>query len=193
MTSKTILILEGLQSSGKTILAEKLVETLQPKYRVRIFDEDETLTPIRNETRPEMWLRHYLQIVETIENSNEEIFILDRFHLTKWDLAIPYLYEPLEAGLAKHSSSLFLLTIPCNKIERRMRDTQAYRGPAWKLNSDGKSFTEEAERSCATQEILREYLQHSILPSREIGTDDKDWVGYVDEMLSFAHLKKSAQ
>lgn len=184
MRHKTILIFEGLKATGKTLLSSAVAKALERQGAVRLFSEEETLQPVRKENDAELLRRHYLGIIEEIENSPLDTFILDRFHLTKAAPTFPDFYTPVVQKLLCFNTRVFLLAVRCETLEERFRQTQTQRGPAWRLNAEGLSPEVDARQSCDMQKTLEEHLEASPINFQKIDTTEKDWGKYTARILS---------
>jgi broad-specificity NMP kinase len=185
-TKKTIIIFIGLKGLGKSLLSDKLKEVLKGTHSVRVFHEDETLLPIKDEQDEKKVIEFYQKLTDTVESCPEQVIILDRFyanHATE----NPRFFHPVEQRLLRHEVVVFLLTIPEEEIENRLRETKEFRGDSWNIGATGRSFESEAENDALIQRQYKEVMIPGVLIKNvfEIDTLKRDW----DEYIAFIKSK----
>lgn len=117
------------------------------------------------------------------KTSNGVFYLLERFHLNhrhafgnSSDLRI------LEQRLAQLHARCVLLTLSADVVESRYIES---RGHDWKayVMKDGLSVAEACRQFLDSQDSLRQWAAHSLIPVTEITTDDADWHGYAEQIL----------
>ncbi|MDB4984752.1 MAG: hypothetical protein JWM20_931 [Patescibacteria group bacterium] len=178
---KTIIIFISLKGLGKSLLSDLLAESLRPTRTVRVFHEDETFMPVKDEDDRGKVFEYFSKLTDTIEDCPEEVVILDRFQERMDDIE---LFHPLEKRLLSHRTFLILLTIPENEIETRLRETKEFRGDGWKLNYDGADFPEEARKDAVIQKKYFDlFLPNTLIKNiLVIDTLERKWNEYVAEI-----------
>lgn len=188
MPKKKVLIFESLKWAWKTSTIQKLSQNLGD---VLVLLEDETLEPIRDISDKQAIIDHYLKLLSEIETSEHQIAILDRFHFTKWPV------EPFDADsyleietllLEKFDPHLIFLRVDGEKVFERLKHTLAQRAIHWwKLNYDGASVAEEAERDRVWQALFIErIIRTTKIPTHII---DATWLhvwSFEDNICSLA-------
>jgi len=76
---KTLIIFEGVASSGKTTLEDLLLEQTKD---AELITEDATLMPLIDNTDIKVAKKHLKEVLDKINSMSVPIVLLDRFHLT---------------------------------------------------------------------------------------------------------------
>ena len=193
-------ILEGYSNAGKTSLlralkkfqagdeqAESSVVVLGEHYSQVLQNVRGQLVRLSREQHLELlsdrvdmlkklndWAKH---LGPSHRKSRGLFFVLERFHLSHRasfpdhdDAAI----AKIEQRLAELGARCVLLTISPAVVEERIKS----RNPSeWEEKS-----SQEVEEACKnlleTQDALRFHSRRSIVPTREINTDDRNWDAY---------------
>ncbi len=178
---KSILLFEGIASSGKTTLEKLLIEELKS---ATIISEGKTLMPLIDNVDKNTAIQHLHTILEESNNIPEQTLILDRFHLThcyRTKSKLESFYEIENQLLDSSKILLILLTIDESMIEKRIRETMSYRKNDWQKGAKNIiNFQEKIIYYNNQQEQLIRLFTESKLPKLKINTSQKDWNSYTE-------------
>ncbi len=189
---KKVFIFESIKGAGKTLLTNKLKEHFPD---MEVYGEEITLLPVKHSKEKTIIISHYHEVISRIEKSDSEFFLLDRFHYSKWPIREydkDYFKEIENSLVEKFAAELIFFKIHEDKILLRLKHTQEYRKDAgWKMNYDGLSLEDEAQRDIVWQKFFMEHqYKNTLIPKKHImdTTDLHSSMGnlqnYLDEILS---------
>jgi len=131
---KQIIILEGISTSGKTTLKEKLCDNFdRRKLKYCAIGEEATLMPILENADKEVALDLLNKIISDSLNQEADIIIFDRLyftHIFRTNSAISD-FASIENLLVAHDSLLILLAIEKTEIKNRILGAMEHRDKDW--------------------------------------------------------------
>ncbi len=126
------LIFEGIATSGKSTVTNKLAEALSPRLSVRLATEDETHVPIMD-ARQGLHLQFFESLLTTMASKQPDLLILDRLYMTqafraKCDLSA---YKGFEEFLLQYNPTTIFLKVSETEIPNRIHIATKHRNPSW--------------------------------------------------------------
>lgn len=118
-----ILILEGIATSGKTTIKDKLVDFFKKKkLKYLIIEEKETLMPILNNTKVRVSINHLKRILKKVLPKKKDVIIFDRLYFTHIFRTKSTIkdFEEIESLFSKNNTFLAFLKIDKKKIPERI-------------------------------------------------------------------------
>lgn len=119
-----ILILEGIATSGKTTIKNKLVNFFKKRgLNYLVIEEDKTLMPILNNTDADISINHLNKILKKVLFPKKEVIIIfDRLYFTHIFRTKSSLkdFKEIESLLSKKNAFLSFLKIDKKKISERI-------------------------------------------------------------------------
>jgi len=119
-----ILILEGIATSGKTTIKNKLVDSFKKRgLNYLVIEEDKTLMPILNNTSADVSINHLSKILKNVLFlKKKDIIIFDRLYFTHIFRTESNLkdFKKIESLLSKKNAFLVFLKIDKKKISERI-------------------------------------------------------------------------
>ncbi len=183
-----LIIFEGIASSGKTTLINKLKDKLASDFSVKVISETETLMPLIDNKSPETAITFLKECLEnTLKNFQEEVFIIDRFHLTHAFRTNTTLsdFKDIEDKLKiLYTPFLILLTIDDELIKQRITKTAELRGTTWAKGKQG-TIDEKVEYYKNQQEELIHLVKESEINSLLLNTSHMNWNELTKSIYSF--------
>jgi hypothetical protein len=198
-------IIEGLSTSGKTSVfsalkrlqsqtpnIERTMIAVSEHYSQVLHGDHGVLRSLEQQEHIRLLQRHidYLeQLYSWIDSlghtkpANGVFYILERFHLNhRKAFGASSEIQSLEERLLKLNAHCVLLTLSPEVVESRFIES---RGQDWKsyVMRDGYSVAAACERFLSDQDELRQCAKHSLIPTREIRTDDADWDSYAQQIM----------
>jgi len=135
---KTLILLEGIASSGKTTVERLLAEALPNS---KIVTEGETLMSLIDNRDHKTAVEHLKKVIEAVRNESFDYLIIDRFHLThafRTNVSLKE-FSSVEDSLRELGDALIvLLVIDPLTIQTRIQETMELRKENWKKRSAGK-------------------------------------------------------
>lgn len=199
MNSRGI-ILEGYSNAGKTSLLQALkqyqahedaselsVVILGEHYTQILNNVQGTLTRLTREEHLEL-LRNRVEMLKSLNDwasflgpwkrkSRGLFFILERFHLNHrvaFSNSDDTEITAIEHQLFELGAKCILLTVSDDIVEERIQS----RNPNEWMNKSKAYIEQSCKELIETQNALRIQAARSIIPTKEINTDHKDWNEY---------------
>lgn len=172
-----VIIIEGIATSGKSLLAKELVRALAPK-NIKVVEESQTHVPIIDKTS-EIHLKFFKGILEEALKSKAEIVIFDRLYLSQaFRVKVgldEYIY--IENLLMPYSPLTVFLKIDENGISSRVQKAIAHRDPNWGeyVRTKGHTPDEIAQYYIDQQHHQLQLLKQSKIPYQVIDTSDHNY------------------
>lgn len=129
-----IIILEGIATSGKTTLKEKISGRLIDRnLKFEVINEETTLLPLLNNTDKEISLEFLREILNNALNKDIDVIIFDRLYFTHIFRTKSTLedFSQIENILLEYDTLLVLLTIQGDQIEQRILGAMKHRDESW--------------------------------------------------------------
>ena len=184
---KKIIILEGIATSGKTTLKEKLaLYFIDTGHKTEIVSEDETLMPILHNTEKIASLKLLNEVLKKTLETEADIIIFDRLYFThlfrtKSSLAD---FSSIENLLSQHQSLTVLLTIEKTAIKERIFKAMQHRDTEWTEFVKKKGTDDEIVKYYQDQQDkLLELTKESKLPSLILDMTDNDYDGAMRKII----------
>ncbi len=152
--------------------------------------------PIFEEKDPHRAAQHLLDVLDETSGEQVDTFIIDRLHLTQAFRTHSSLseFQEIEKRLVEMSHPfLVLLSMQEDAILSRINETDEYRAGAWVKKKQG-TYEERTEYYVVQQATLKQLVRESRLPVLILDTTNKDWDGYLNQILDFIggiHAKAS--
>lgn len=190
-----VLIFEGIASSGKTTLIDKLQQRLKGYKSLVTLTERETLMPLIQNTDPDI-ARDFLSVLTgRIKNKRAEIVLVDRLLLThafRTNSDLIYFSE-VERTLRMMDARVIFLKIAAEQIGKRIERTGLYRGQSWRFGNNSSKINKNIYYM-SQQQRLSVLANKLTLPVLAIDTTSCEWDSYVSAILLwiFSHNKSIA-
>jgi len=181
-----IIILEGIATSGKTSVKNKLAEVFVEKgIKFSIIEEDETLMPILNNTDRQTSIGLLKNvIIKAVEEENYFI-IFDRLfftHIFRTNSSIEDFREIEE--MVQNQSLLVFLKINESKISERIKYAREHREKSWDEYVSKKGNDEEVNQYYINQQrLLLDLLKKTTLKYKEFDTTNMNFDIIVKDIL----------
>ncbi|MBI2410834.1 MAG: hypothetical protein HYV32_03005 [Candidatus Kerfeldbacteria bacterium] len=174
-----IIILEGIATSGKTIINNLLIQYCREKnLTYAVIGEEETLMPILHNTDVDIAKQHLKKILEQYLQQHVDVLIFDRLYFThvfRTQSSI-HDFQDIEDLLREHDVHLYLFTIDEERISQRIFDAMKHREQAWQKYVESKGNREEIISYYTNQQRwLMEQVQQSSVPHTILNTTDMDF------------------
>jgi len=150
-----VLILEGIATSGKTTIKNKLVDFFKKRgLNYLVIEEDKTLMPILHNTNKKIAITHLKKAIKKASARKKDILIFDRLYFTHIFRTKSSIndFKSIE-DLVKKSGLLIFLEIDKKEIGKRIFDTMKQR-PKWADYVNKKGNKEEIINYYTTQQKL---------------------------------------
>ena len=187
-----ILIIEGIPTSGKSSLIEKLSKLLRDK-QLAVFSEPKTHEPIMDKP-DELHIEFFNSLLQDAVKSSADLVIFNRFHFTQALRAQASISEYLEIEdlLAKQKTLVAYLQVDESAIADRIRLTAERRdeSPAehfqWVeyFKTKGKTFDEIAKHYATQQRNQMELLKQSKLKKRIFNTTNHEYKTIASQIIN---------
>jgi thymidylate kinase len=185
-----ILILEGIATSGKTTLKNKLKKYFDKRgLSCLVVEEDETLMPILNNTSKKIGIIHLKKIIKKALTQKKDIFIFDRLYFTHIFRTKSSIndFKRIE-NLLKKSGLLIFLKIDKKKIGKRIFDTMKQR-PKWAVYVRKKGTKKEIiDYYTNQQELLLKLLKKSSLKHIVYNVTEKNFDDIAKDIINKLNL-----
>jgi len=149
-----ILIFEGISTSGKTSVINRLSEyLLQQKYSFEIIGEDRTLMPIISNKEVNVSLNFLKKEIQKLAQLQKEVIVFDRLYFTHIFRTSSSMrdFQEIEEMLKKIATVVVVfLKIDESSIPKRIEIARAYRDKEW---------NEFVSRKGSSREIYQYYIQ----------------------------------
>lgn len=173
-----IIILEGIATSGKTTIKNKLAKIFQEKgFDFSIVEEDETLMPIIDNFDRQISINLMKKVIGDALNSGKQIIVFDRLfftHIFRTNSAISD-FKEIE-DMLKVNSLLVFLKIAEEKIPERIANARKHRDQAWNEYVSKKGSEEEINGYYINQQkMLLDVLKKTSLKFRIYDTSEMNF------------------
>lgn len=174
-----ILILEGIATSGKTTIKNKLEKYFDKKgLNYLVIEEDETLMPILHNINKKIGIAHLKKVIKKALAQKKDILIFDRLYFTHIFRTKSSIndFKSIE-NLLKKSSLLIFLKIDKRKIGKRIFDAMIQR-PKWADYVRKKGNKKEIVNYYTKQQELllkllkKSSIKHIIYDTTELNFND---------------------
>ncbi|MDO8507911.1 MAG: hypothetical protein Q7S53_05110 [bacterium] len=175
-----ILILEGIATSGKTTIINKLDKLLsEKKVSFSIIDEEQTLMPILKNRDKDANLSFIETLLMKVLKSKKDVLIFDRLYLTHIyrSVSSPKDFMPAAKLLMPYKPTFILLTVKEEKIMERIYKTAKVRECSWLefVQQKGNDEEEVAEYYIDQQKKFVELINNIEFESVRFDTTDNNF------------------
>ncbi len=170
-----IIILEGIATSGKTSVKNKLSEILIEKgINFSIVGEDETLMPILNNTDRQISIDFLKNVINKALSEEKDFIIFDRLFFTHIFRTNSSLVDFKDVeNMIREMSLLVFLKIDESKISERIAHARTHRDSSWNEYISKKGNDEEINEYYAKQQrLLLGFLKETSLRYKVYDTTD---------------------
>ena len=181
-----IIILEGIATSGKTTIKNKLIEAfIERGVNFSVVEEDETLMPILDNTDKQVSINLLRKVIDKELKEEKDFIIFDRLfftHIFRTDSSIGD-FKEIE-NLIENKSFLAFLEIDEPEIPRRIADTRERRGKEWDEYVSKKGSDEEIYQYYMNQQkLLLNLLKETSISSKIYNTTNMDFDNIAKDIL----------
>lgn len=180
-----ILIIEGIATSGKSSLIQKLT-TLLGDQKLLVLGEPATHIPIMNKP-DEPHIAFFKSLVNYALKADADLVVFDRLHYTqafraKTDIVQ---YSEIENLLLGQNTLVAFLQVDERAIADRVRLATEHRDEEWGeyVQTKGKSFDEIAEYYIDQQRSQLKLLNQSKLTSKVFNTTHHNYQAVADKVI----------
>jgi thymidylate kinase len=181
------LIFEGIATSGKSTVVNKLVNGLPKSLKVVVADEEVTHVPIM-EQRNELHIDFFENLITKLVSNKPDILLIDRLYMTQAFRAKcrPDEYKKLEHFLLEFNAITIFLKVDEKAISKRVQKATGHRNPEWAAyvksrNEEGKY----ADYYISQQRSQLKLLKESTIPYKIFNTTGHDYKDVVKELIYF--------
>jgi thymidylate kinase len=186
-----ILILEGVATSGKSTIADKIKEQLAG-LSVRVVTEEETHIPVMKKTN-ELHIMFFEYLVKRLVNEKPELIIFDRLYLTQAFRAGVSIekYSDLENLLSKYDTLTVFLKVDDYAVAERIKRAVEHRDSAWGeyIKTKGETTSEIADYYISQQRTQIGLINASNLPHMVCDTTSHDYKEVTQQILKKLQLQ----
>lgn len=186
-----IIILEGVATSGKSTITDRLVKALPASLSVSIKDESFTHIPIMKKT-DDINLDFFKNLLAETTKEQKDIVIFDRLYLTQAFRSKSNLndYERVEDALQSLNAITIFLQVDEEAIADRVTKAIAHRDPTWGeyVHTKGKAMKEIATYYIDQQRAQLELLKQSKLPYKIFNTTTHNYDDVVSYLINFLEV-----
>ncbi|GEM_PF-1592692 len=190
---KSLFIIEGIATSGKTSIITLLTKEIGKTHSVKIVEEAETLMPLIDNVSKKTALRHLKIIIGKMKRSKKDVIIADRFHFThafRTKSAISIFLE-IEKELASNFNCLIVvLAIDLRTLRKRILRTDSIRGDAWSKGKKGM-IEDRITYYSSQQKILLEFTKKTSLPAQVYNATDMNWKRIVHSIVKKSPFRRT--
>jgi ADP-ribose pyrophosphatase YjhB (NUDIX family) len=182
-----ILLVEGIPTSGKTTISQKIAKLLE-NHKIQIIDENITWMPLIDNTKPQIALDFLQTKIAEFENLDTDFLIIDRLHLTHIFKTKPDLefFVSIENWLVERVAKLVLLNIREDQISKRIEQSFGHRDTSWQEYVSKKGTAGEITTYYQNQqEILLQTANVSKLNHFKIDRTNSDFDRIATEIVNF--------
>lgn len=181
-----IIILEGIATSGKTSVKNKLAEAFVEKgINFSIIEEDETLMPILNNTNRQTSINLLKNVIGEALKEEKDFIIFDRLfftHIFRTNSLIEDFRE-IEKMIQDRSVLVFL-KIDESKIPERITYAREHREKSWNEYVSKKGNNEEIYQYYINQQrLLLGLLKETMLKHKVYDTTNMDFADISKDIL----------
>ena len=186
-----MIIFEGIATSGKSTITDRLVKALPASLSVSIKDESFTHIPIMKKT-DDINLDFFKNLLAETIKEQKDIVIFDRLYLTQAFRSKSNLgdYEQIEEILSPLNAMTVFLEIDEDAIADRVTKAIAHRDPTWGeyVHTKGKTMEEIATYYINQQRAQLELIKQSKLPYKVFNTTDHNYSDAVSYLIDFLEV-----
>ena len=186
-----ILIFEGIATSGKTVIIDRLIKAL-PRTRIKVIDESKSHLPINtklNNTHIDFFKKLVTKAVDEALKDQDSLLVFDRLYLTQAFRAKAKIndYAKIEEILLPFSPITVLLKVDEDLIGTRVVRAIEHRDPKWGeyVRAKGKTMNESADYYIDQQRALQKLLEQSLIPHKVFDTSDHNYAEIVGKIVEF--------
>jgi len=143
-----------------------------------MIEESETLMPVLHNRDEEVALQHILEILKQVDDTQYDVVIFDRLHLTPIAITESSIekFNEVERILVEKNATLVFLQIEEKDIERRIFESIKHRGPSWGeyVHKKGNRKQILAHYSKAQDKLLK-LIKETNLPKIIFDTRDENF------------------
>lgn len=184
---KTI-ILEGIATSGKSTIINKLKSAFPESQKVKVVPESETIMAIVDNTHKGVALSHLKSVIKDAYKTPSDVVIFDRLYLTHVFRVGGTLndFASIEDLLTPHEPTTVYLEVDEAAIPHRVEIASRHRDPSWKdyILTKGQTFTEIADYYIKQQRNQKQLLNDSKIPNKTCNTTSHDYETVVRKILA---------
>ncbi len=181
-----ILIIEGIATSGKSSLIEKLSSLLQGQ-RVVVYGEPDTHIPIMDKP-DQLHIEFFRSLIAKATETKADLIIFDRLHYTqafraKVDVVE---YAEIEDLLAEQQTLVTYLKVDEDAVANRVMLATKHRDKEWGdyVQTKGKSFDEIAKYYIDQQRSQLNLLSKSKLANKVFDTTDHEYTTVAETIIN---------
>lgn len=190
---KKIIILEGIATSGKTTLKQKLADYFKSVgLNYLVVDEEATLMPILENTEKVASINLLNKVISDSLADTADVIIFDRLYFTHIFRTKSTVedFVSIENLLASHQVILVLLTIGKTFIRDRVFKAMAHRDKSWSEFVRKKGSDEEiVDYYINQQQELIELTKNSSLKSLILDSTDLNYDKIMQRVIETTGLK----
>jgi archaellum biogenesis ATPase FlaH len=180
-----ILIFEGIATSGKSTIINRLAKSLPKEIETRVLTEDFTHIPIMKKN-DDLCIDFFKRLISEILSSGYEVVLIDRLYLTQAFRAGASLEDYLEIEMmlfTQYVTTIFL-TVDESEIAKRLVEAIKHREPSWGeyVSTKGDSREPQAAYYMNQQRHQLGLLMNSKLPYEIYDTTNHDYKTIVDSL-----------
>jgi thymidylate kinase len=182
------LIFEGIATSGKSTIIDKLVAELSQAKTVKIVPETETLLAIVDNTDKDVSISHLKTLIGKVYEEKYDVVVFDRLYLTQIFRTHSEVmdYHVIEDMLNQFSPTTIFLKVDEAAIAIRVEKASQHRVSEWKeyIETKGNTIQEIADYYIKQQRNQERLLQDSTLPHIAYNTTNHDYEKIVKSILT---------
>lgn len=186
----TVIIFEGIATSGKSTLIKILQENTLVGRKVTVFTEEQTHEPIMKDISDTNV--PFFKSLLTKVDEDSDVVIFDRLYLTqafraKIDLAT---YADIEQSLSRYSAVTIFLKVDESAIAERVMKAAEHRQTSWGdyIRTKGRTVEEIAEYYIGQQRSQLQLLEQSRLPHHTLDTTNHEYDKLAEEIKKIVNL-----
>lgn len=180
------LIFEGIATSGKSTITDRLIKSLADKLKVELATEEQTHEPIMDQ-RSELQIAFFQELINKLTLKRPDLLIFDRLYITqayraKRDLAA---YSAVEDALLPYSPHTIILRVDEDAIAGRIKAASEHREAEWLeyWKTKGNTFEDIAQYYAEQQRGLLKLVEQSKLPYTVFDTTSHSYATITEEIL----------
>ncbi|MFN7160539.1 MAG: hypothetical protein ACK4NC_02925 [Candidatus Gracilibacteria bacterium] len=181
-----ILILEGIPTSGKTTVCNKIQELLQ-KYGKTFLavDEEETMWKLGNNTDKKVSIKFLKEILEKAMSKPHDVVIFDRLHFSQVFRTNGSVVDFKEIeDLISDKAFIAFFKISEESIPTRITNAMEHRPKEWTIHVKKKESMEEIIHYYTTQQKLLEgLLLETTLRNETYSTDTMNFENIAEKIF----------
>jgi thymidylate kinase len=181
------LIFEGIATSGKSTITNRLVKSLKDEMKIELATEAQTHEPIMDQ-RSELHIPFFEDLIKRLTLKNPDLLIFDRFYITQAYRAKCSLaeYSAVENALLPLNPHTIILKVDDSAIADRIKTAAEHRGQEWfekYWKAKGNTFEEIAQDYINQQRGILKLVEHSKLPHTVFDTTNHNYEDITEDIL----------